>query len=206
MGSDTQAKFSHTTYISLDDPINPTGVYGQISSIATSNAELPGVYGHISAMTTANVELIGVYGQISAISGVSIEILNPTIQGLGDVIYYGEEADININTGIFTGSFNNQVAISGIATATGVFDNLSSSQSNSIVFSQNGTATLPEAEDGLYLFFSNHNGLSLTVSGVNPIVTSVGEANEFDVSGVGSHLGIIAHRSKWIAIEESGIA
>jgi hypothetical protein len=207
MGSDTQAKFSHTTYISLDDPINPTGVYGQVSPISTSSIELPGVYGQVSSIGTSYVELPGVYGQVSAISGIQYSVVTSNIAGLGDIIYYGDAGDIYLDSYQMLGAINDPILASGLVLPSSDYSSILSSSSMSIVFSENAaTGILPDSDiDGVYLHFSNHNGLDFAVSGVNDIVTSIGISNLVSISGPGSHLGLVGAGAKWVAIEESGI-
>ena len=238
MGSDTQAKFGFTTFITLDNvessgvygqvsPLstlgaNPPGVYGQVSALPTSNAELPGVYGQVSALSTFGAQplivygqvtptvLFGVdpgvvYGQVVALSGFGPITLATNIQGVGDIIYYGDTADLNVEGGEFFATFDNQVEMSGMAAPIATYDSLSTNDSNSIVFSTSGVSILPAVEVGVYLYFSNHNGLALSVSGADPIVSAGGTSNLVSVSGVGSHLGLVGADSKWIAIEENGV-
>jgi hypothetical protein len=255
MGSDTKAKFGFTTRITLTASIT-NGVYGQVSALPTSNAELPGVYGQVSALPTSNAELPGVYGQVSpmptsnaeaptvygqttpiillgldqgtvygqvsmirtlgvdepvvygqvvALSGFGSITLTTSIPGVGDIIYYGDAADLNLDSGEFLAAFDNQVSMSGMAAPVANYNSLATQDSNSIIFAASGVSVLPSPEAGIYFFFSNHNGLSLSVSGINQIRTSNGVSNTVSVSGVGSHLGLIGTGSEWIAIEESGV-
>ena len=185
--------------------VGSMGVYGQVMPTPLSSARQEVVYGQVMPVSLAALTATVVYGQVVAISGFGPITLTSTIPGVGDIIYYGDVADINLDGGNFAAAFDNQVIISGMAIPVSNQNSLSAQSSNSIIFASSGVSVLPTPDVGVYFFFSNHNGASLSVSGVEPIATSMGEANLVSVSGVGSHLGLIGAGSKWIAIEESGV-
>jgi len=205
MGSDTGMKFSFTTFVRLDDVTNSSGVYGQVSAINTAELEPDGVYGQVSAINTAELEPDGVYGQVSVVSGDFPSVLQSNIPGLGDIIYYGENADINLDSATFQASFNNEVQMSGVARPTADYTTLSLADSEATIIGASGTAILPSSELGVYYYFANQEGLDLTISGVNQFVTSNGLTDSISVSGVGSHVGLLGIGTRWLATEESGV-
>jgi hypothetical protein len=154
---------------------------------------------------TLGVDEPVVYGQVVALSGFGSITLATNIQGFGDIIYYGDAADLNIDNGEFLAVFDNQVNMSGMAAPIAQYSSLSTQDSNSIVFAASGVSILPAADVGVYLYFSNHNGQAMSVSGADPITVASGVSNVVSVSGVGSHLGLIGGGSRWIAIEENGV-
>jgi len=258
MSTDTQAKFSTTTFVTLS---NPSGVYGQVSAMymfgvkqdsvygqvvaapmfnvgentvygqviptpmfSVSPASIYGqviptpmfsvspasVYGQVIPMLMFNVSPGAVYGQVVAISGFDqyTPLLVTNVSGFGDIIYYGDDAKITIESGQFSGDFKNLVNISGLALFEATPSGLNAFLSNSIIFSANAeVAILPDASGAResYFLFSNHNGLTFSVSGVDTIYTSVGANNSVSLSGVGSHLGLICDGNRWIATEENGV-
>lgn len=185
MGSDTGAKFSPTTFVRLDDILNSSGVYGQVSAINTAELEPPGVY-----------------GQVAGISGVFLSILQSNIPGNGDIIYYGEHADINLDSANFEATFSNQIQMSGIARPNANYIALSLEDSEATIVGASGTVILPPADIGVYYYFANQEGLSLTISGVNEFVTSNGRTDSITL---GNHVGLIGTGAEWLATEESGV-
>lgn len=224
MGSDTQAKFSYTTYVTLDNlsggsgvygqvtPISTlgagaAGVYGQVTPVSTAGNEPAGVYGQVTPVSTASVEPVGVYGQVVAVSGFDFDVVTSNVSGVGDIIYYGDAGSITVDECQLLGGINDVVLVSGLAMPSADYSALADDKSGSVVFSvESGVAQLPTgATRGVYLYFSNHNGLVFSVSGVENIVTSAGSSMSVSLSGVGSHLGVIGDGTKWIATEEGGI-
>lgn len=205
MGSDTHAKFSATTYISLEGP--PSGVYGQVSILPTFTVSAIDTHGQLVSVPMFGVQELFSYGQIVSISGFDeyTPLLSSNINGVGDIIYYGDIGNLNLSSGLFDASMQNNVVMSGIAYPISESASLISSESNSLIFSTVGTVTLPDSEAGVYFLFSNHAGVAFSISSADPIVVASGTIMLANLSSPGAHLGLIGDGTKWIAIEENGV-
>lgn len=203
MGTDTQAKFGQTTFIKLSS--QSKDLYGQNVTIKTVGIPRINSYGQNTTIKTDGINNKNTYGQTVAISGFQSQVLPSGIVGAGDIIYYGDVANINVESGVLSAVFENRVNMSGMAMPISSYESLSNQNSNSIIYSANDIAVLPALNPGTHLLFSNYNGLNFSISGVIPIVSSIGESQFVSLSGVGSHVALLSLGNKWIATEENGL-
>lgn len=193
MATDTKAKFSTVVYITLTQ-----GAPEQYSS-------------QIAPVSTSRVLAGQTYGQISPMSGIDFTAgfaFRTNVSGIGDIVYYGPEASLIMNSGEISGEVGDYVEVSGLMHTSASYDSLTAAKSNAIIFAvDSGVATLPEpgaGTIGVYYYFANPLGLDFSVSG-NSIRSSLGPQSVVALTGVGSHLGVVCDGGKWIATEERGI-
>lgn len=191
MATDTGYKLSTTVHVMLE---NYDNVVGQYTPIVTSR---------ILAGET--------YGAFTPISGMQVDpysYLTTNVSGVGDIIFYGDELNMVMDSGVFSAPLGTNILMSGLCITSGDIDSVVDGKSHSVLYAQEGQiATLPAATNShqAYFYFANPLGVSFGVTSESSIISASGSSTYIGFSAAGTHLGVVSDGIRWIAVEESGL-
>lgn len=207
MSTDTGYKLSFTNQIFLSKNNSQIEVMGTNSAISPLTLSPTNVMGANISFGTIALAAPVIYGGNASVTGNFPTYLISNVNGEGNILYYGDVAEINSDNLTLSGQFSKLTAFSGLLFGNDSIDNITATPGNSFYhISATGSILFPEASTpNQYVLISNYAGSAFSASGVSNFITSVGTSQEISLSGVGSHVGLISNGTSWIAIEESGV-